>query len=110
MDSRPEIELHAAQALFAARMLEAAVHDAGPWTFRWGGIEVPAERTLTDEGVVFTGRFPDVCWLRRPTDGLTILCDGTVMGMRRVEETEHPGDTAFVITWAVMPRRARVDH
>lgn len=110
MNSHPEIELHAAQALFAARMLEAAVHDKGPWTFRWGGIEVPAERTVSADGVTFVGRFPEVCWLRRPTDGLLLLCDGKVMGMRRVDEDEHPGDTGFCVTWAVLTRRTRVDH
>ena len=110
METFPDIELGAAQALFAARMLEAAVHDPGPWSFRWGGIEVPAERTLTDEGVVFTGSFPDVCWIERPTEGLEIRCAGEVMGMRRVDEVEHPGDTGFVVTWSVIARRARVDH
>lgn len=110
MDSHPEIELDAAQALFAARMLEAAVHDPGPWSFRWGGIEVPAERAITSEGVTFTGHFPDICWLRRPTDGLLILCNGTIMGIRRVDETEHPGDTGFEVSWSVLTRRARVKH
>lgn len=108
METQPSIDLDVAQALFAARMLEAAVHDPGPWSFRWGGIEVPAERTLTDEGVVFTGRFPDVCWIQRPTDGLVILCNGVVMGMRRIDEVEHPGDTGFTVTWSVLARRARV--
>lgn len=102
MDSRPEVELSAAQALFAARMLEAAVHHKGPWTFKWGEVEVPATKTFTDEGVVFTGRFPDVCYLRRPEGGLLICCEGVVMGLRRPEEFEHPGDTGFTVTWAVL--------
>lgn len=108
METTPSIDLDVAQALFAARMLEAAAHDPGPWTFDWGGIEVPAERTVTDEGVVFVGRFPDVCWLRRPTEGLVLRCKGAVMGMRRVDEDEHPGDTGFTITWSVLVRRVRV--
>lgn len=110
MDSHPEIELHASQALFAARMLEAAVHHPGPWTFRWGGVEVPAERTIDASGVTFVGRFPDLCWLRRPTDGLLLLCDGAIMGMRRISEFEHPGDTGFEVAWSVMARRQRVDR
>lgn len=106
--SRPEIELDAAQALFAARMLEAAVHHPGPWTFKWGEIEVPAEKTFTDEGVVFAGEFPSVCYLRRPEGSLEIRCEGIVMGMRSVEEFEHPGDTGFTVTWAVLTRRQGV--
>lgn len=107
MDSTPEIELDAAQALFAARMLEAAVHHPGPWTFKWGGVEIPATKTFTDRGVVFSGVFPNVCWLRRPTDGLLLLCDGTVMGMRRMDD-DNPGDTAFEISWAVLTHREGV--
>ena len=104
----PEIELDASQALFAARMLEAAVHDPGPWTFQWGSIEIPAERTITPEGVTFTGTFPDVCYLRRPEGGLLIRCAGAVMGIRRVDD-QHPGDTSFVVTWSVLTRKGRVD-
>jgi hypothetical protein len=99
--TRPEIELDAAQALFAARMLEAAVHHPGPWTFSWGGFEVPATKTITDDGVVFIGQFPDHCWLDRPKDGLLILCEGQIMGIRRMD---HPGDTGFVVTWEVISR------
>lgn len=108
--TNPEIELDAAQALFAARMLEAAVHDDGPWTFRWGGIEVPASKEITDEGVVFVGVFPDVCWIDRPKDGLAILCNGVIMGIRQPKKGEHPGDTRFVVTWAVLAHRTPVDH
>lgn len=110
MDTNPDIELDAAQALFAARMLEAAVHDDGPWTFRWGGIEVPATKEITEDGVVFVGVFPDVCYLSPPDGGLALLCDGTVMGIRQIKEGEHPGDTRFVVTWAVLSRHDRVDQ
>lgn len=110
MGRRPEIELDAAQALFAARMLEAAVHHPGPWTFKWGEIEVNATKHFTDDGVVFNGVFPDVCYLRRPESSLEIRCDGIVMGMRSVKEFEHPGDTGFVVTWAVLTRRDRVEQ
>lgn len=101
----PEVELDAAQALFAARMFEAAVHHPGPWTFQWGSIEVPATKTVTGSGIVFTGRFPDVCYLQRPEGSLTILCEGVVMGMRAPEEMEHPGDTGFEVTWKVLASR-----
>jgi hypothetical protein len=107
MESNPNLELDAAQALFAARMLEAAVHHPGPWAFRWGGIEVPATKTITERGVTFTGAFPDVCYLHPPQDGLLILCEGTVMGMRRMD-LDHPGDTGFLVTWDVLSHRSGV--
>lgn len=108
MDSTPEIELSASQALFAARMLEAAVHHPGPWTFKWGEIEVPAERTISSDGVTFTGRFPDVCYLRRPEGSLLLLCEGVIMGMRSPEEYQHPGDTGFLVRWSVLVHREGV--
>ena len=93
---QPKIEMEAAQALFAARMLVAAIHDVGPWEFRWGSIVVPAEREFVDGGVRFKAVFPDICWIDRPSTGIEILCDGEVMGIRQVA---HPGDTEFVVTW-----------
>ena len=99
----PEIELDASQALFAARMLELAVHHPGPWTFRWGEVEVEATKEITDVGVVFTGAFPDLCYLHPPEGGLEILCEGRVVGIRPAEHG-HPGDTGFTVTWEVLTR------
>lgn len=108
MDSHAGIELDAAQALFAARLLEAAVHHPGPWAFRWGDIEVPAEKVLTEDGVLFTGRFPEICYLERPEGGLSLLCEGTVLAIRPPDDFEHPGDTGFLVTWKVLARRQAV--
>lgn len=96
-----EMELHAAQALYAARLFEAAIHDYGPWTMRWGSVEVPVVKEVNEEGVLFRGEFPDACWLNPPEDGLVLLLRGEVRGIKRVD---HPGDTAFRVTWAVYPR------
>ena len=110
MVTPPDLELSAAQALFAARMLEAAAHHPGPWSFKWGEIEVPATKTFTETGVLFTAEFPSLCYLRRPEGGLLILCEGTVMGMRSVSEFEHPGDTGFEVRWEIMARHDRVNQ
>lgn len=108
MDSNAEIELDAAQALFAARLLEAAVHHPGPWSFRWGTVEVPAVKTISENGVTFTGQFPDLCYLERPQGGLILLCEGVVMGLRSMAADDHPGDTAFQVSWSVLSTRAKV--
>lgn len=112
MGSTPQVELDAAQALFAARLLSSAVHHPGPWFFRWGDVQVPAERRHTETGVTFVGQFPEVCYLHRPEGGLVLLCEDEggphVMAIRSVEEHEHPGDTGFVVTWDVLAQRPRV--
>ena len=103
---RATLELEAAQALYAARLLERALYHPGPWSMRWGTIEVPAERALSTVGVSFTATFPEICWIDPPTSGVVLLCEGEVVGIRRVD---HPGDTMFVVTWelaAVRPAKA----
>lgn len=102
MDSNADLELDAAQALFAARMLEAAVHHPGPWTMNLDGVEVEATKEISANGVVFTASFPEICHLEKPQGNLTISCDGVVMGMRRVSPDDHPGDTGFLLTWSVL--------
>ncbi len=96
MERRP-LDETVAQVLYAARQLESALHGTGPWSMRWGSIEVPAERTLTDLGVTFTATFPDLCWLESPSNVITLMQAGEIVGIRPVEE--HPGDTAFVVSW-----------
>lgn len=105
MSVRSDLELVAAQALFAARLLERAVHDEGPWTMRWGTIEVPATRTVTEAGVVFEAEFPQLCYLEPPGPNVLLLCRGEVGGIRAVD---HPGDTAFVIVWSLTSAQASV--
>lgn len=105
MESNPQIELDAAQALFAARLLEAAVHHKGPWEFQWGEIRIPAEKTFTSSGVVFSGEFPDLCWIEPPDGSLLLICDNIIMGMRAIDEGERPGDTGFAVSWKVLLSR-----
>lgn len=110
MEERANLDLSVAQALFAARLLETAANHPGPWSFRWGEIEIPAEKVVSEVGVSFVGRFPDVCYLTRPEGSLLLLCEGTVLGMRAPEECEHPGDTAFVVTWEVLATHPKVSN
>lgn len=96
MVTPPDLELEAAQALFAARMAVAAVHDTGPWTIQWGDLVVPATRIATQQGVSFIAEFPELCWLTPPTDGAILRCRDQVMAIRRID---HPGDTGFLVRW-----------
>ena len=99
------LELDASRALYAARMLEAALHSEGLWEMQWGEVRVPAIREVTERGVVFTATFPSLCWLSPPSEGVLILLDGEVMGMQRVD---HPGDTQFVVTWELGTTKVKV--
>ena len=83
-----------------AHVIEAAVHDAGPWEIGWGMRVVLAERTVTDNAVTFRAVFeaPIDCvdvgygtcaWLRLRTEGVAF----------REVEPPPEGDHEFVITW-----------
>jgi hypothetical protein len=98
------VDLSVARALFAARLLEDALHHPGPWTIRWADIEVEAERTVTPEGVVFAAVFPAVCYIEQPTGSMELRCEGQVRGLRSADQINHPGDTAFLVTWALLAR------
>lgn len=94
----PSLELCAAQAGVASRLMETAVHDAGPWSMQWGEVSAPASRTVQGGGVSFSAAFPEVCWLERPQTGISLLCRDEVVGVR---EMPHPGDTGFLVRWSV---------
>lgn len=87
-----------AQVVFAAKRLEKAVHDPGPWTLTWGGRTVPARRFQTDTGVIFCGQFGEHCHLVEPPPEVILECAGETIGVRRIE---FPGDGAFDVQWAI---------
>lgn len=96
----------AAQAVYAARLFERALHDDGPWTMTWGPYEAEATKEVTDAGVKFVATFPETCWLTRPDDTNVILrCRGEVCAVRVISD---PGDAAFAVTWELLARRAHV--
>ncbi len=95
------------RAVYSATLLERAVHDRGPWTMKWGPIEVVATRTKHESGVRFEATFPEACWIARPEPCITLLCRGEFAAMRTVD---HPGDTQFAVSWdlaAAVPTPAR---
>lgn len=97
------LELAAAQALYAARALERALHEETGWEIRWGDVRVPATRTVTDTAISFEATFPDLCYLERPGSHVDLLHDGEVVGIR---PAEHPGDTMFVVNWTIVAKHA----
>ena len=94
--STAALERTVSQHLFVAALLERALHDEGPWTMSWGPVEVPAERTVHDSGVLFEATFPEACWLTRPEPCIVLRCRGEIAGLRSVAD---PGDAAFAVTW-----------
>lgn len=70
-----KLELAVSRALMWARVIESALHDPGPWTFRTATGTTPAHRLVDREGaeIVFTG-------IALPSpDGLVELCSGGAM-------------------------------
>lgn len=90
----------AARAVYAARLLERAVHSSGPWTIAWGPFEVEASREVGDDRVVFRAEFPDACFIEAPAPTATLSDAGEVVSVR---EVEFPGDGAFSLEWIVAP-------
>lgn len=96
--STADLETLVSQAVYAASMLERALHDTGPWTMTWGPHVVEATRTIHPTGVVFDATFPDTCWIERPAPNLVLRCDGEVVAVRTIT---FPGDAAFAVTLAL---------
>jgi hypothetical protein len=80
------IDLAVSRAVAAARALEMAVHDDGPWSLELAGMIVPVRREVDELGATFTGAFPHT------TGGpATLLCRGLyVRTVGPFEAAEHP--------------------
>lgn len=91
-----KLDFAVAQALFKARQVERALHDAGPWTMQWGGRSVPACRLIGKSEITFLAHFPEHCFLVEPDPTVLLLCDGEEVGSRPID---FPGDQGFQIEW-----------
>ena len=90
------IEARVSQAVFAASLIERALHSKGVWEMRCGDIVVPVERDLSTGSIVFRGHFPEHCWIVRPAP-LVLMEDGVE---RLVRECE-PSDAGFQVNWGL---------
>lgn len=92
------LDTFVAQIAYRARLLERALHDAGPWTIRCETgldiLEMPAQRYPLSDGVGFRAEFPaliemdgtfHLCWKGEP-------CSTKAMKIR---------ETPFAIEWAI---------
>lgn len=91
-------DLAVSRLLYVARLLERAVHETTGWTVQWGPHTVSATRVLTEDGVRFEAAFPEACYLTPMPPNASLLHNGEVVAIRALE---HPGDTAFVLEWAL---------
>ena len=93
------LDFRIAQAAFAARRMERALHDPGPWEISYQGIRVPAVRFIHSDRITFVGHFPEMCWVDVPdSPSMSLLCRGEVVDARPVE---HFGDGAFEFRWGM---------
>jgi hypothetical protein len=80
------IDLAVSRAVAAARALEMAVHDSGPWSLELAGMIVPVRREVDELGATFTGTFP-----YSAGGHATLACRGLyVRTVGPFEATEHP--------------------
>lgn len=94
----PTLDSNVARAVFTTKVLERALHDAGPWTLSWGPFDVPVERILTEDGVTFRAEFPEFCHLDPPYPVALLKCGGEAVSAKTIE---FPGDGAFVVEWTL---------
>lgn len=90
-----------ARAVHAARLLERAVHDPGPWAMEYAGQVFPADRVIHADHVHIVATMPAQCWLGDPESPLSLLIDGEVVAVRRIP---HPGDSAADLDWTIGAR------
>lgn len=100
------LDLAVARAVMAARQIERAAHDRGPWSIRVEGIEVPAVRWVGEDRVIFRAHLPEVCFLD-DVHLVDLLCSGEVVGTRSVDFSS--GDLCITWTYA-LPQAEPVAH
>lgn len=95
MDRMSDLDALASRAVFAAKLLERAIHDDGPWTIQIGEQDHPAEREFTNTGVLFNAVF-DLSASDEPV--LAVLrCAGRTMDVKPISVTGGN----FALSWAV---------
>lgn len=102
------MEEHVSQAIHAARTLEKALHDPGPWSMVYGEVIAPAVRMIAPDRIIFRAHFPDACVLNRPDEPVMYLrCGEEILSARLIEE---PCDGEFITEWILLtaPESARV--
>jgi hypothetical protein len=90
------MDLRVAQAITAARTLETAYHDPGPWTMVYGPVEMPAVRMIAADRIIFRAWFPEVCPIT-PADKIELRCRDRVLS---VQECDEPAAGEF-IDWVI---------
>lgn len=98
-----DLDAMASRAVYAAHLLENAIHATDGWTISWGPHEVPAIREVLDDGVRITAIFPETCYLDRSERNAVLRLNGEVVAVRNIG---HPGDTGFAITWDLASKAA----
>lgn len=92
------IDTLVATAVFRARLIERALHDAGPWSIGYADQVLPAERIIEDDRIVFRAVLPRQCWVVPPDSRLVLRSGEDVVAVR---EIEHLGDGGFVLDWVL---------
>lgn len=90
------LDLAVSSAMMRLRALERALHDDGPWEMEYAGIRTLASRTVTDDRVQFSARFPSP-WPKARS--LTLLCADEPVLVKPFAVPYDDGE--FIADWAL---------
>lgn len=92
------LELLASRLAFRARLLERALHDAGPWCVVSEGWRYEASRQVLDDGVVFKATIPTPAG--RPFT-IALACGSDEVSYRDIDVA---GDVDVDVVWELTTR------
>jgi hypothetical protein len=88
------LDLRVAQAVMAAKLMERALHDPGPWHIEWDGVTAPATKVVSEDVVSFHATFGGPLH----AGPATLYCRGEVQSYRAVVMSlrDH---AVFTLVW-----------
>lgn len=91
------LEQAVSSTLYRLTLLEKALHSTDAWFLSVGADRVPAERILTDDGVVFRATFAAHCGIDVPI--VSLWCGDELKGARPLPR--GGGDEVVEVEWAI---------
>lgn len=91
------LEQAVSSTLYRLTLLEKALHSTDQWSLSVGAERVPAERILTDDGVIFRATLDPQCGAEIPI--VSLWCGDELKGARSLPR--DGSDEALEVEWAI---------
>lgn len=92
------LDARVSQAVYAASLLEKALHNPHGWSIRLGNFDLPVTRVVHENGVRFTTPAYDLCHLHRDPMNVSLCFGGRVVASKTIEV---PSDGGMSVRWDV---------